>query len=119
MRSVQEGEDLRVKRTRHMLQKAFIDLTVEKGFAALTVQDIADRAMVNRSTFYRHYLDKYDLLEKYMGEVFTMPAVDAANTEERWEGPSRPPQGLVMLLRHIQSNAEFYRVMFGPKGDPI
>lgn len=54
-------EDLRVLRTRKLLQQAFIELTVEKGFATLTVRDITKRAMVNRSTFYRHYLDKYDL----------------------------------------------------------
>ena len=57
-------EDLRVRRTRKLLQQAFIECTIEKGFAALTVRDITERAMVNRSTFYRHYLDKYDLLEQ-------------------------------------------------------
>ncbi len=63
-------EDLRVRRTRKLLQQAFIELTVEKGFAALTVRDITERAMVNRSTFYRHYLDKYDLLEEYLNEIY-------------------------------------------------
>lgn len=60
-----QNEDLRVRRTRKMLMQALIELTIEKGFAALTVQDIADRAMINRATFYRHYLDKYSLLDKY------------------------------------------------------
>lgn len=59
------NEDLRVRRSRKLLQQAFIELTVEKGFANLTVRDVTERAMVNRSTFYRHYLDKYDLLEQY------------------------------------------------------
>ena len=61
-------EDLRVRRTRKLLQQAFLECTIEKGFAALTVRDITERAMVNRSTFYRHYLDKYDLLEQYINE---------------------------------------------------
>ena len=67
-------EDLRVRRTRKLITQALIELTIEKGFAALTVQDIADRAMVNRATFYRHYLDKHDLLDKYMQEVHELTA---------------------------------------------
>jgi AcrR family transcriptional regulator len=64
--SVGQPGDLRVRRTRKLLKSALIELTIEKGFAAVTVQDIADRAMVNRATFYRHCLDKYDLLDQYM-----------------------------------------------------
>ena len=58
MQKLDGVEDLRVRRTRKLLQQALIEGTVEKGFAALTVRDITGRAMVNRSTFYRHYLDK-------------------------------------------------------------
>lgn len=64
MQNPVEIEDLRVRRTRTTLQRALIELTVEKGFAAVTVRDICERAMVNRSTFYRHYIDKYDLLDQ-------------------------------------------------------
>ena len=49
----QNVEDLRVRRTRKLLQKALLEATVEKGFAHVTVSDIAERAMVNRATFYR------------------------------------------------------------------
>jgi AcrR family transcriptional regulator len=97
-------EDVRVRRTRKLLQQAFIELTVEKGFAALTVSDITERAMVNRSTFYRHYLDKYDLLEQYMNEIYELTASQDAP---------------LTLLKHIQQLANFYRVMLGPKGDPL
>src|SRR6476660_467523 len=70
----QQPEDLRVRRTRKLLIQALIELTIEKGFAAITVQEIADRAMVNRATFYRHYRDKHDLLEAYMREVYELTA---------------------------------------------
>ena len=65
---------LRMRRTRKALIQALIELTIEKGFAAITVQDIADRAMVNRATFYRHYLDKRDLLDQYMRAVYELTA---------------------------------------------
>ncbi len=56
-------EDPRVTRTRALLLDAFLDLLVEKDFDALTVQDIAARATVNRATFYAHFPDKYAALE--------------------------------------------------------
>lgn len=102
----EEIEDLRIRRTRKLLQQAFIELTAEKGFAALTVRDITERAMVNRSTFYRHYLDKYDLLEQYMDDVYELIADEG-------------PLCLIHLLQHIQQFADFYRVMLGGKGDPV
>jgi AcrR family transcriptional regulator len=62
--------DLRVRRTRHLLQQAFMELMTEKDFQAITVQDIADRAMVNRATFYDHFVDKYALLTASITEMF-------------------------------------------------
>ena len=113
-KSQQDG-DLRVRRTRAMLVQALIQLTTEKGFAALTVQEIAERAMVNRATFYRHYLDKHDLLEAYVREVYALSA-----DQERLSiaGADGPPLGLVRLLEHVGQHTDFYRVMLGAQGDP-
>jgi AcrR family transcriptional regulator len=66
----EKGLDLRVRRTRHLLQQAFMELMAEKSFQAITVQDIAERAMVNRATFYDHFVDKYALLEYSISEWF-------------------------------------------------
>ncbi len=112
------GEDLRVRRTRKMLIEALIELTVEKGFAAVTVSDITERAMVNRSTFYRHFLDKYDLLEQYMDEVYGLISDEEFIEEKLVQHKEFAPQGLVNLLKHIQQFPDFYRVMLGPHGDP-
>lgn len=112
-----EMEDLRVRRTRKLLQEALIELTVEKGFPAVTVSDITERAMVNRSTFYRHYLDKYDLLDQYMDEVDALISVDDIITEKFPPKPGSKPNGLIILLKHVQTYADFYRVMLGQRGD--
>lgn len=58
-----EKLDPRVKRTRHLLEQAFMDALNEKGFQAVSVQDITERAGVNRATFYSHFEDKYALLD--------------------------------------------------------
>jgi AcrR family transcriptional regulator len=62
--------DPRVKRTRKLLHDAFDSLLAEKGFESITVQDIAERATVNRATFYAHYQDKYHLAEGRTRELF-------------------------------------------------
>ena len=109
--------DLRVRRTRALLQKALVELTIEKGFTEVTVRDITQRAMVNRSTFSHHYLDKYDLLRQYVVE-----AIALIHTQEddppAVNDPDRPSAGLVRILQHVYANADFYRVLLGKKGDP-
>jgi AcrR family transcriptional regulator len=112
-------EDLRVRRTRKLLQKAFIELTVEKGFTALTVRDITQRAEVNRSTFYRHYLDKYDLLEQYMDEMYKLTDDQTFLAEKLAPNSNETQLGPLNLLKHIQLFADFYHVMLGEKGDPL
>ncbi|MEM7116298.1 MAG: TetR/AcrR family transcriptional regulator [Chloroflexota bacterium] len=66
--------DLRIQRTRRNIQDAFIHLVTEHGFDALTVQMMADQAQINRATFYRHYIDKYDLAEQVGIALFEMAA---------------------------------------------
>lgn len=55
--------DPRVKRTRQLLHQSFLELLQEKGFASITIQDITERATINRATFYAHYTDKYMLMD--------------------------------------------------------
>jgi AcrR family transcriptional regulator len=62
--------DPRVKRTRRMLQDAFIELVREKGFESVTIQDLSERSTVNRATFYAHYGNKFDLAEDLLAQRF-------------------------------------------------
>src|SRR5947209_1394748 len=57
------GSDPRVRRTRDLLMQALFDLAAEKDIRAITVQDIAGRATLNRATFYAHFRDKDALLD--------------------------------------------------------
>jgi len=61
MAQVARRKDRRVERTQQLIQTAFRSLLEEKGFEALTVQQIIDRANVGRATFYAHYESKDDL----------------------------------------------------------
>jgi len=111
MQKLDGVEDLRIRRTRKMLQQALIEGAEEKGFAALTVRDITRRAMVNRSTFYRHYLDKYDLLEQHIYEIYEGLEKQGGIIRESCHG------GLSELLTQIQQFPDFYRVVLGTQAD--
>lgn len=128
-----ERTDLRVRRTHALLQKTLIDLIAEKGFDAVTVGDIAERAMVNRSTFYRHFPDKYALVTSIFED-----AVDQAISELgqehlqalNWmaEAPGveaerevslerqRALTAWVALFEHFAKHAKLYQTMLGKQG---
>ena len=66
----EEKLDPRIKRTRSLLEQAFMEVVAEKGFQAATVQDITERAGVNRATFYAHFSDKFELLDHTVRQSF-------------------------------------------------
>jgi AcrR family transcriptional regulator len=109
--------DRRVRRTRKALQEALVGLMTEKGYEAVTVQEIIDRADVGRSTFYLHYTDKDDLLrDNFAGlrSVVAQPgAVEPANRRRllRFSLP---------LFRHVQAQRRLALALFGrPGGGPV
>ena len=61
--------DPRVLRTRKFIMDSFMELSSQKEFKDITVKDITTEAMINRATFYYHFEDIYDLLEKVLSEV--------------------------------------------------
>ncbi|EKN64833.1 TetR family transcriptional regulator [Neobacillus bataviensis LMG 21833] len=61
--------DPRILRTRKLIMDSFIELSGKKEFKEITVKDITTEAMINRATFYYHFEDIYDLLEKVLSEV--------------------------------------------------
>ena len=65
-------EDLRVMRTKKSIETAFAGLVNEKGFANVTVKEIAEKAIINRQTFYNYYQDKYDLTEQLNNKYIAM-----------------------------------------------
>ena len=74
---VKNMADPRVKRTRQLLGQALQALLAEKPFEAISVQDITERATVNRATFYAHYQDKFDLADHAAREVFQKHLTDS------------------------------------------
>lgn len=76
-------EDPRIIRTRNLIIDAFLDLIKEKDFNTISVKDITERATINRATFYRHFTDKYILLEKILNQM--MKNIGIEQIQERTE----------------------------------
>ncbi|HEY0753150.1 MAG TPA: TetR/AcrR family transcriptional regulator [Ktedonobacteraceae bacterium] len=84
----EKGIDPRVKRTRQLLQKAFMELFQEKGIESISIQDITDRATVNRATFYAHFPDKYALLDAIIREQFQRVLAEHLPPSPTWSTQS-------------------------------
>ena len=74
----EEKLDPRVKRTRNLILTSFATLIAEKGFDSISVQDVANKAEINRVTFYAHFSDKYELLDYTVQKAF-MSEVEKRN----------------------------------------
>jgi AcrR family transcriptional regulator len=122
--------DPRVRRTRQWLREALEGLLAEKSFEAITVQDIAARAGVNRVTFYAHFADKYALLAYTLralfqqkmraglpeGAPFSQESLAcliqlAAENLSQIQGHCPPPRGQMDSLLEKQVKAELYEVL--------
>lgn len=118
--SHEEQVDLRIRRTHHLLQEAIIELITEKGFDAITVGDIAERAMINRATFYRHYQDKYDLVVKIFEETadYLVEHMKPFHKDSGHIDMEHPPEIWVQVFEHVAEHTRLYRAMLGKNGSP-
>lgn len=110
--------DPRVRRTRHLLRSALIELIPEKGYENIRIQDITDRATLNRATFYLHYRDKDDLLERGFNEIWDrLTAKDPLPVVESGHLSTESTHAAVVSdFEHLAEHVEFYRVMLGKSG---
>ncbi len=120
MSKKQKKIDPRVVRTRQQLRDALVALIEERGFDALTVQDITDRAELNRATFYLHYRDKQDLLENSLRDAIDELIADlgASPNEQGQLLIEDSPRPITAVFEHVAQHAHFYRVMLSAEGVP-
>jgi AcrR family transcriptional regulator len=102
-----------MRRTQKLLREALIELIEERGFEALTIGELTERAMVSRAAFYRNYQDKYDLVEQIFEE-----AMNALQDAVADLGTEHPPEIWVKFFEHIASYERLYRALLGRSGSP-
>lgn len=108
--------DPRIARTRRSLQTALLELAREHPLDDLTIADIAERAGVNRSSFYQHYPDKETLLADALDAVVEEAGASLPRIAGRLEAP---PAALVSYLQHYDENAVLYRRVLGEHGSGV
>jgi len=114
--------DRRVQRTRELLQKALIELIGERGYDAITIQDIVDRANVGRTTFYLHYSSKDDLFlschETIVNEFQSGPLYPHTLSREELLSPI-VPAGMARAYRHLEEARARLHPIFQGKDGPL
>ena len=108
-------DDLRILKTKKAIKDAFFDLVSEKTFEKVAVSDIADKAMINRATFYLHYQDKYDLLNSLENEVLNNIEKISLIVTRKYI-LTYTNQGLVFphvkqILSYVEDNPQFFNLV--------
>lgn len=103
--------DRRIERTMTALRDALMALIIEKGYDAISIQDITDRANVARATFYLHFKDKDDLMFSGMKLIYDQLASEMVETDNLWEDFADAQDFL-----HVEQFADFYAAMLSPRG---
>lgn len=109
--------DRRVVRTRRALREALLSLILEKGYDAVTIEDITERADLGRTTFYLHYRDKEDLLLESIAaltEELRKEVVMASLQQWNLIGGDQAP--ILEVFRHAAENATLYRIILQGQG---
>lgn len=105
--------DRRIPKSQAAIKNALIELMTEKSFDDITIQDISDKANVNRGTIYLHYTDKYDLLDKLMEEhINKLRETSEWACEEEWIDAT------LIFFEYIERNYLFFSTMLASKGAP-
>lgn len=120
----QSGEDRRVVRTKKVLRQALIDLMEERGYDGFTVNDLCNKADINRGTFYNHFHDKDDLLNTLENDVLadssyfqvkmaqlSLPSIVMCNARKQ------PLPLLVEMFDYLREQGDFLHAVLGGGGD--
>ncbi len=106
-----EKEDLRIVKTKKVLYESLMTLLKKQTFEDIKVSDICNNALVNRSTFYAHFNDKYDLLSNFIDDL----RITLSNELNENTDTSTPKQYYIkmidLLLHHIDERKDIYKAI--------
>lgn len=103
--------DRRIKYTKKVIKETFLDLIKEKDIKKITVSEICNIADINRATFYRYYLDVYDLLDKIEEEFVSELKTASNNIESEYSVASFTS----VLLNVFLDNKNLVKILFSTK----
>lgn len=103
--------DRRILKSQAAIKKVFVDLMTEMSFDDITIQNISDRANVSRGTFYLHYTDKFDLLDKLIAShIDELQAICKSRADFGLE------DALLRWTMYFENNYLFFSTILSSKG---
>ncbi|MGO4347611.1 TetR/AcrR family transcriptional regulator [Paenibacillus sp. MCAF9] len=111
--------DPRVLRTRQLIRDAFVDLLQETDLEKITVNRIAERATINRVTFYLHYRDIPEMLERLSDDMINEIHTILHDIRNQPRSTDLDWSILLKVLEHIAENSKFYKVLLASQRIPI
>src|SRR5690625_4877299 len=104
-----KSSDLRVIKTKQLLKEALLALLTEMEFEEITIMKLTTYAQINRSTFYAHFYDKYDLLDKTINdELVSFVEEVAPKNEEELTLARIPNPFFLRSMKYIFKHREFF-----------
>ncbi len=113
---MEEKTDRRIRRTKHLLLQALTKLMQEKSIKDITVKELCEISDINRGTFYLHYKDIYDMLEKVENDLLAQ----LENVFKKYTPYSTPDFPYPLFLdtfRIIEENTDLCHALLSPNGD--
>ena len=104
--------DARVRYTQMVIEKTFLEILEEKPVVKITVTELCQRAQINRATFYKHYLDVPDLLDKLELRLFGQIRAALSNHAAGMEAYLKD------MLHYMQQEEMRFMILGSDHGDP-
>ena len=105
---MKEKSDLRIIKTRKNLYESLLYLLKEKTFEEIKVSDVCEKALINRSTFYAHYNDKYELFADLISALKTSLSEELITNKQITNSKEYYLEMLKIFLDHVDSKRDIY-----------
>ncbi len=109
---MEKREDRRISMTKRMLKDAMTELLREKDIYHIAVRELCEKADVNRTTFYKHYGNQFDLLAEMENDLLHM--FEKTISEDR----TNNGKTVEKLLAFLEGDIEFVRILINSNVDP-
>ena len=104
--------DQRIRLTKKLLKESLIEMLKTESIYRISIRELCQKAGINRSTFYKHYENQFDLLSEMEQDL--MDNIGVALTDQ----VEHSRNALVQILSYLESDIEFSRMLFNSNVDP-
>ena len=111
--------DLRVIKTRKNIYDALMILMAQKSFEEIKVSEICDQAMINRSTFYAHFEDKYELLDSLINDLKNSLITRFKKNDIQEINKQYFIKFISLFLDEVEENKELYHMIINSNKNSV